>query len=173
MHAPDRPVPPFWRTKTLEQMSVSEWESVCDGCARCCLAKLECEDTGRIVYTEVGCRLLDANTCRCIDYASRSEEVPECVRLTPQEVRTLGWLPPTCAYRLLAEGRDLYWWHPLVSGDRDSVHAAGVSVRGKVAANETDVPVAQLEGFVVDWPLRLPRRARRRPDATSRVPTAG
>ena len=163
MSAPDKTDPPFWKTKTLEQMTTPEWESVCDGCARCCLAKLECEDTGRILYTEVGCRLLDDEGCRCIDYPNRSEQVPDCVRLTPEEVRTLGWLPPTCGYRLLAAGRDLYWWHPLVSGDPGSVHAAGISVRGKVAASEQDVPASQMEDFIADWPLRLPRRARRAP----------
>ena len=144
-------------------MTLPEWESVCDGCARCCLAKLECEDTGRIVYTEVGCRLLDDEACCCTDYPNRSDQVPDCVRLTPQEVRSLGWLPPTCGYRLLADGRELYWWHPLVSGDPASVHAAGVSVRGKVAASEQEVPASQMEDFIVDWPLRLPRRARRAP----------
>ena len=151
---------PFWKTTKLEDMTPQQWDSLCDGCARCCLAKLECEDTGDIAYTAVGCRLLDAETCRCTDYGNRSERVPDCVRLTPEAVRTLDWLPPTCAYRLLAQGRDLYWWHPLVSGDSETVHAAGISVRDRVAANEEDVPVSQLEDFIVDWPLRWPRGAR-------------
>ena len=108
----------------------SEWESLCDGCGRCCLNKLIDEDTNRTVFTDVGCRLLDGDTCRCTDYAHRQAKVKDCVRLTPRNVRRLTWLPPTCGYRLVAEGRDLYWWHPLVSGDPDTVHEAGISVRG-------------------------------------------
>lgn len=146
---------PFWRTKSLEEMTDAEWESLCDGCARCCLNKLEDEDTGRVVYTDVGCSLLDGESCRCRDYAHRSEKVPECVRLTPHEVRTLTWLPATCAYRLVAEGRDLYDWHPLVSGDPDSVHRAGVSVRGKTV-REQDWPVEEWQDRIVTWPTRLP-----------------
>ena len=151
---------PFWRRKTLAQMTSSEWESLCDGCGRCCLNKLEEEDTGRIFYTDVGCRLLDGEACRCRDYRNRNALVEDCVRLTPEEVATITWLPPTCAYRLLHEGRDLYWWHPLVSGDSDTVHTAGVSVRGRVGASEDDVPDAQLEDRIVDWPLRVPKRGR-------------
>jgi uncharacterized cysteine cluster protein YcgN (CxxCxxCC family) len=143
---------PFWKVKPLEAMSPAEWESLCDGCARCCLVKLEDEDSGEIAYTDVGCTLLDGRTCRCRDYANRQAEIADCVRLTPQSVRTLSWLPPTCAYRLLAEGEDLYWWHPLVSGDPESVHAAGISVRGRVAGPEEDFTVPQLIAHVVDWP---------------------
>ena len=106
-------------------MSDAEWESLCDGCARCCLEKLEDEDTGKIYFTHVSCQLLDAGLCACKDYPHRSEQVPDCVRLTPENVRTLNWLPPSCGYRLVAEGRDLYWWHPLISGDPDTVHEAG------------------------------------------------
>ena len=95
-------------------MSNAEWESLCDGCARCCLEKLEDEDTGKIYFTHVSCKLLDAGLCACKDYTDRSEQVPDCVRLTPENVRTLNWLPPSCGYKLVAEGRDLYWWHPLV-----------------------------------------------------------
>lgn len=146
---------PFWRAKTLEEMSDGEWESLCDGCARCCLNKLEDEDSGRIVYTDIACSLLDGQSCRCTDYPNRSTLVPECVRLTPHEVRTLSWLPATCAYRLVAEGRDLYDWHPLISGDPDSVHRAGVSVRGK-SVREQDWPVEEWEDRIVTWPNRLP-----------------
>lgn len=127
---------PFWKTKSLEEMSREEWESLCDGCGKCCLAKLEDEDTGQIHWTSVGCRLFDPETCRCCDYTNRLERVPDCVNLTPENVRTLPWLPGTCAYRLLAEGKELDWWHPLVSGDPQTVHEAGISMRGRVRALE-------------------------------------
>jgi uncharacterized protein len=143
---------PFWRTKSLEAMAPAEWESLCDGCARCCLVKLEDEDTGEIAYTDVGCTLLDDGACRCRDYPNRQAKVPDCVRLTPESVRSLSWLPPTCAYRLVAEGHDLYWWHPLVSGDPDTVHAAGISVRDRVAGPEEDFTVRELLERVVGWP---------------------
>ena len=117
-------------------MSSAEWESLCDGCARCCLEKLEDEDTGKIYFTHVSCKLLDAGLCACKDYPNRSDKVPDCVRLTPENVRTLNWLPPSCGYKLVAEGRDLYWWHPLISGDPNTVHEAGVSVRGRVQGTE-------------------------------------
>ena len=97
----------FWKTKTLEEMSGAEWESLCDGCARCCLEKLEDEDTGKIYFTHVSCKLLDSGLCACKDYANRSDQVPDCVRLTPKNVRTLNWLPPLCGYRLVLDGRDL------------------------------------------------------------------
>jgi uncharacterized cysteine cluster protein YcgN (CxxCxxCC family) len=130
---------PFWKTKTLEKMTGSEWESLCDGCGKCCLSKLEDEDTGEIYFTSVGCRLFNAETCRCGDYKNRLKQVSDCVGLTPQNVRTLSWLPRTCAYRLVAEGSDLFSWHPLVSGDPESVHKAGISMRGRVSASETDL----------------------------------
>jgi uncharacterized protein len=151
---------PFWRRKSLEQMTDSEWESLCDGCGKCCLNKLEEEGTDRTFYTDVGCRLLDGQTCRCRDYAHRFDQVDDCVQLTPESLKTITWLPPSCAYVLLAQGKDLYWWHPLVSGDPATVHAAGVSVRGRVGASETDVPDEMLEDHIVSWPLRLPKRAR-------------
>lgn len=130
----------FWRTTVLEEMTPQEWESLCDGCGKCCLAKLEDEDTGDIYWTSVGCRLFDGQTCRCRDYDNRLASVPDCIRLTPANVRTISWLPQTCAYRLVAEGRDLYWWHHLVSGSRDTVHEAGISVRGRVTVSEDDLP---------------------------------
>ena len=130
---------PFWKTKTLEEMSPTEWESLCDGCGKCCLSKLEDEDTGDIYWTSVGCRLFDGQSCRCTDYANRLSLVPDCVGLTPDNVRTLSWLPSTCAYRLVAEGHDLYWWHRLVSGSAETVHEAGISMRGRVTASETDL----------------------------------
>jgi uncharacterized protein len=151
---------PFWRRKSLEEMTDSEWESLCDGCARCCLNKLEEEGTDRTFYTNVGCRLLDGETCRCRDYKHRLEKVDDCVRLTPKNIKRITWLPPSCAYVLLAEGKDLYWWHPLVSGDPQTVHAAGVSVRSHALASENDVPDEDLEEHIVSWPLKLPKRAR-------------
>jgi uncharacterized protein len=161
---------PFWKRKSLAEMTEAEWESLCDGCGRCCLCKLE-EDlpaaqvaagaNPRIYFTDVGCRLLDADACRCRDYENRAAQVPDCVRLTAEVVGEIGWLPPTCAYRLLAQGRDLYWWHPLVSGDPDSVHTAGISVRGRVAASEDEVSAEELEDRIVSWPLRWPKRARK------------
>jgi uncharacterized protein len=152
------PDQPFWRTKALEDMSSAEWESLCDGCGRCCLVKLEDEDSGEIHFTDVGCKLLDAKACRCTDYARRRRRVKDCVKLTPEAVRTLTWLPRTCAYRLVAEGRDLAWWHPLVSGSPDSVHEAGVSVRGRVGAREDDIPAELWPERIVKWPNSPARR---------------
>jgi hypothetical protein len=157
----DRDKPPFWRTKSLAQMTDSEWESLCDGCGRCCLVKLEEEEGGRIHFTDVACELFDAGTCRCRDYKHRSKKVSDCVRLTARNVMRLSWLPPTCAYRLIGEGRELYWWHPLVSGDPETVVAAGVSVKGKVAALENEVPEDEdLAEHIVSWPGKWPKGAR-------------
>ena len=153
---------PFWKRKTLAEMTPAEWESICDGCGRCCLNKLEEEDTGKIFYTSVACRLFDEGTCRCRDYEHRQATVEDCLQLTPDNVGTTPWLPPTCGYRLLARGRDLYWWHPLVSGDPETVHIAGVSVRGRVSASEAEVPDDKLEDYLVDWPMQVPRGARRK-----------
>ncbi len=140
---------PFWKRKTLTEMTREEWESLCDGCARCCLAKLEDEDTGEIAYTNVACRLLDHETCRCTKYAKRSLFVPDCITLTPDNVSRLHWMPSTCAYRLLAEGKDLPAWHPLVSGDPNSVHYAGISVRGRAVPERRAI---DLEDYIVTWP---------------------
>lgn len=160
LSAAEPPGEPFWRTKPLSAMTAQEWESLCDGCGRCCLVKLEDEDTGAIAYTDVACRLFDAGTCRCSDYANRSQKVSDCVRLTPEAVETIGWLPPTCAYRLVREGRDLPAWHPLVSGDAGSVRAAGVSVAGRVAGLETEFGLFELVDRLVSWPVRWPRGAK-------------
>ncbi len=149
---------PFWRTKSLDEMTRTEWESLCDGCARCCLNKLEDWDTGQIVWTDVGCTLLDGESCRCKDYENRAATVPDCIQLTPEEVRTITWLPPTCGYRLVREGADLYWWHPLVSGDPDTVHQAGVSVQGRTVP-EDGMALEEYEHHVVAWPGEMPEPA--------------
>jgi uncharacterized cysteine cluster protein YcgN (CxxCxxCC family) len=153
---------PFWKTKRLSQMSAREWESLCDGCGRCCLNMLEDIDTGNTCFTNVACKLFDKESCRCKDYAGRKRKVPDCVQLSPRNVRRIVWLPPTCAYRLVAEGRDLYWWHHLVSGDAETVHQAGVSVRGRDTVCETLVPDERLEEHIVSWPGKTPKRARGR-----------
>jgi uncharacterized protein len=141
---------PFWKRKKLEEMTRDEWESLCDGCARCCLYKLEDEDTAEIYYTNVVCRLLDTYRCRCTAYSERSKLMPTCLTLTPETVRQLRWMPKTCAYRLVAEGKDLEWWHPLVSGSPNTVHEAGISVRWRTLA-EKDVDMENLEDYIVDW----------------------
>ena len=148
---------PFWRTKRLQDLSESEWESLCDGCGRCCLEKLEDLDTGEISYTDVSCTLLDTETCRCSNYDDRLRFVPDCVPLDHNNVAELKWMPPTCAYRLLAEGGDLPSWHPLVSNNPDSVLRAGVAVKGRVTpADEAE----DLEDHIVTWPAKWPEAAR-------------
>jgi uncharacterized cysteine cluster protein YcgN (CxxCxxCC family) len=148
---------PFWKTKTLAQMTRAEWESLCDGCGRCCLHKLRDEATEELSFTNVACRLLDLHSCRCRNYERRREQVPDCVSLTPQSLATIDWLPPSCAYRRLAEGKDLLWWHPLVSGDPASVHRAGVSVRGRAVDERR---AGMLEHYITDWPGQMPRTGR-------------
>jgi uncharacterized cysteine cluster protein YcgN (CxxCxxCC family) len=145
---------PFWREKSLEALTPVEWESLCDGCGRCCLNKLEDADSGEIAWTDIACRLLDGTSCRCSDYPGRHAIVPECVQLDPETVRELKWLPPTCAYRLVADGEDLYWWHYLVSGDRNTVHEAGISVRGRTVSELDHPDVETWEERIVDWPER-------------------
>jgi uncharacterized protein len=149
---------PFWKRKSLDQLDAAEWESLCDGCGRCCLIKMEDEDTGQFYFTDVACRLFDQSTCRCGNYEKRDAEIPDCVRLTPENAGTLGWMPPSCAYRLIAEGKDLPAWHPLVSGDAASVERAGASVRGRVHALEDEVSLPELVKRIRSWPGRWPRR---------------
>jgi len=148
---------PFWKTKTLEGMTLEEWESLCDGCGRCCLIKLEDEDTGDIAVTRLSCKLLDIGSCRCSDYADRQAYVSDCVKLTPEAVRSLKWLPKTCAYKLVFEGRDLLWWHPLVSGCQDTVHEAGISIRDMAIA-EVKFPQERYPDHIVEWLTRRRRR---------------
>jgi len=140
---------PFWKVKALSEMTEEEWESLCDGCAKCCLHKLEDPDTGAIDHTNVACSLLDTESCRCINYAARQILIPDCVKVDSDNVAALKWMPMSCAYRLLSEGKDLPEWHPLVSGDPESVHWAYASVRGR-AVCETEA--GPLEHHVVDWP---------------------
>lgn len=141
---------PFWEIKPLEIMTLQEWESLCDGCGLCCLTKIEDEDSGDLFYTNVVCRYHDSDTCSCMHYAERSVLVPTCIKVTPRVAREEKWLPDTCAYRLLAEGRPLYDWHPLVSGDSESVHDAGISVRGRVIS-EKYVHADELPEHLVNW----------------------
>lgn len=142
--------PRFWERVPLAQMTAEEWEALCDGCGKCCLNKLEDEDTGEIAYTRVACRLFDDATCRCLDYADRKRLVPECVVLTPPSLPEIStWMPRSCAYRRLNEGRGLAAWHPLVSGDPESVHRAGVSVRFRTVS-EAAVPLDDWEDHIID-----------------------
>jgi uncharacterized cysteine cluster protein YcgN (CxxCxxCC family) len=145
---------PFWERKTLAEMTDTEWESLCDGCGRCCLHKLEDEDTGKIYYTDVACRLLDLEQCRCKHYEERLSHVPDCVVLSRDNLDALSWMPVTCAYRRLAEGRGLADWHPLISGNTQSVQRARISVRGRVIS-ETAVDTADIEHRIIRW-LKVP-----------------
>lgn len=140
----------FWQRKTLTELSKEEWESLCDGCGKCCLHKLEDEDTDEVYYTCVACRYLDRQKGGCKDYQNRLTNVPECLDLTPDNHSELGWLPQTCAYRLVDEGKPLASWHPLISGDPNSVHQAGISVMGRVYA-EDEVKEQDLEDYIVHW----------------------
>jgi len=141
---------PFWERKTLAEMNPDEWESVCDGCARCCLHKLEDEDDGEVYYTAVVCRYLDQDSCRCSDYVNRHTNVPNCVELTPDRVEAFKWLPTTCAYRMLSEGRGLAEWHPLVTGSRDAMMTFGIAVTGKVL-DESYVHEDDYQEQIIHW----------------------
>ena len=138
----------FWEQKVLPDMTPEEWESLCDGCGRCCLHKLEDEDTGEVHYTSIACQLLDTHSCQCSNYPERKSLVPQCLKLTVDDIPQFQWLPTTCAYRLLSEGRPLPDWHPLVSGLADSVHNAGISVRG-LAIPEQQLPEQDWEDYLI------------------------
>ena len=124
----------FWKRKSLAEMNKDEWESLCDGCALCCLQKIEDEETGDVYFTDIACRLLDTNTCRCTNYAKRAKLVSDCLVLSADDPDAFHWLPDSCAYRRLADGKDLPEWHPLVTGDPNGVHEAGISAKGKMAS---------------------------------------
>jgi len=140
---------PFWETKQLHELNATEWESLCDGCAKCCVHKLQVEETGQVHYTCVACRLLDVNTCRCTNYANRHELVPECAVLSPEQPELFEWMPETCAYRLMHEGKPLPDWHPLITGNPQSVHAHGASARKKLIP-EFLADEEHLEKYIVD-----------------------
>ena len=142
---------PFWQTVKLADMTAAQWEALCDGCAKCCLVKLQDEDSGEIVFTDIVCNLLDQQSCRCTHYEERTKLVPECVKLTKDNLDKIDFMPPSCAYRLLHEGKDLPQWHPLVSGRAHSVVEAGMSVKGRVIAEMAFD--GDSEDRVVDWPL--------------------
>jgi hypothetical protein len=141
----------FWEDKALTELNPQEWESLCDGCGKCCLLKLEDEDTGDIAYTRLHCTLLDAGTCRCTDYENRKAKVPDCVILTPKSVSELKWMPRTCSYRLIHEGKPLPDWHHLISGDREAVHKTGNSIRGKTVSEDTVFDEEEQMDWIVDW----------------------
>lgn len=138
----------FWKHKRLAEMTDQQWESLCDGCAKCCLHKLEDEDTGDIYFTSVACRLLDLTHCRCTEYAKRSTLIPDCLSLRQLETEQYSWLPTTCAYRLLHEGKDLPDWHPLISKNLHSVVTAGISISSYA---HTEAEDDDLEDFILEW----------------------
>lgn len=141
---------PFWKIKKLSDMTHEEWESLCDNCAQCCLVKLEDEDTGEVYQTNVVCRLLDIDQCRCTAYEKRSIHVPSCVKITPTNITDFWWLTETCAYKRIAEGKELEHWHHLNSGDMQTVHLEGISVKDKVVS-ENHVHPDELEDYIVEW----------------------
>ena len=142
--------PRFWETIPLDRMTPAEWEALCDGCGKCCLNKIEFEDDGEVAFTRIACRLLDGDTCRCTHYQTRRQFVPECIQISPASLPNIAyWLPRTCAYLLLYQGKPLYCWHPLISGDANSVHDAGVSVQGWTVP-ETEVEEADWEDHIIE-----------------------
>ncbi|MBF9029248.1 YcgN family cysteine cluster protein [Rhodobacterales bacterium HKCCE3408] len=142
----------FWERVPMDRMTPEEWEALCDGCGKCCLNKLEDEDTREVALTRIACRLFDDTTCRCSNYARRLDFVPECIVLSPKRMADVAYfMPSTCAYRLLHEGKPLYWWHPLISGEARSVHDAGVSAQG-ITLSEAEVPEEDWEDYVIEEP---------------------
>lgn len=153
--ADSKPLEPgYWRKKTLTELNEREWEALCDRCSKCCVISIEDSDTGQLFLTDVSCKLFDTKTCGCSDYANRKQYVPDCVKLTPKNVPKLDWLPRTCAYRLVSEGKDLAWWHPLISGDPNTVHVSKASVRNKTRP-EGRLKMAGLIKRITRWPTPL------------------
>lgn len=142
--------PNFWQHYPLEQLNIAEWEALCDGCGLCCLVKLEDDESGEIAYTKVACKLLDCSTAQCQDYLNRQQQVPDCIQLSPATVKQIKWLPPSCAYRRIQEGKTLPNWHYLISGDRTSVIKARKSAATR-CISETEVHEDELEDYVVRW----------------------
>lgn len=143
----------FWEEKTLNQMNDAEWESLCDGCGKCCLIKLEDEDSGEIVFTNMACKLLDLNSCQCSDYANRVKYVPDCIKVTQQNISQYEWLPKSCAYRRLDEGKKLPNWHPLITGDSLSVKRSGFSAIGRIIS-EVGIEDVDAVNYIVYWPRK-------------------
>jgi len=141
---------PFWERLSLDELDDQQWESLCDGCGRCCLQKLEDEDSGTVYFTDIACRLLDCSTSRCQDYDRRFDQVPDCTQVRPLTEQKKQWLPTTCAYRLLAEGKPLRAWHPLVSGSAETVHTAGISI-GRIATSEISIPLEHYEQHIIHF----------------------
>ncbi|WP_455380675.1 YcgN family cysteine cluster protein [Acidihalobacter prosperus] len=140
--------PGFWREVSLAEMNQEQWEAVCDGCGRCCLHKLQDEDTNEVYFTNVACKLLDLHSCQCVDYRNRQKQVPDCIQMTIRDLPNFDWLPQTCSYRRLAAGYDLPEWHYLVCGDINAVHKAGISAQGRcVSEKEVD----DLDAHIVHW----------------------
>jgi uncharacterized cysteine cluster protein YcgN (CxxCxxCC family) len=139
---------PFWEVKGLEEMSPEEWDLLCDGCGRCCLIKLEDEDTDEVYTTRLACSLLDVKSCRCRDYANRHKVMHDCLTISPESLKSLDWLPSSCGYVRMADGRGLAWWHPLVSGNPDTVHQAGISVRS-FARSERGIKNTSFHRYII------------------------
>ncbi len=140
----------FWKAKSLSQLNQEEWETLCDGCGKCCLCKIEYEDSGEICYTSVSCRLFDSTSCSCRDYKNRADHVKDCAILSPRSTEDFEWLPQTCAYRLIHERKDLPSWHHLVSGSKNTIHEVGMSVADKTISEERIVP-EDLENYIMDF----------------------
>ena len=140
----------FWETKTLEEMTQKEWESLCDGCAKCCLVKLEDYDTGEIFRTDVACKLLDINSCRCTDYPARQTLVDDCIKLDRENITSLQWLPDSCSYKLIDQGKPLPNWHHLLTGSRNTVHQVAASVK-QFAVSELEVKDEEIEDHIIQW----------------------
>jgi len=142
----------FWEKHSLDELNDAEWEALCDGCGLCCLVKLEDADTEQIYFTNLACSLLNVEACRCSDYENRHVKMPDCRAITRQTLQEIEWLPPSCAYRLREQDKPLYSWHPLVSGNRDSVHDAGISTRGWTLS-EKGIPTDDYEDYLVANPF--------------------